>query len=106
MSTIVGMAGSVTLGDALCLHDERRDAGPTARVKIFLKRYRSCESDAQIDQLARGLPLSPALPRKVGLSHMGQDGEKEVVAPSCLEHFVAGPRWTWRGLQGVDGELA
>src|SRR5260364_175198 len=37
---------------------------------------------------------------------MGQDGEKEVVAPSCLEHFVAGSRWTWRGLQGVDGELA
>ncbi|KRR15028.1 hypothetical protein CQ13_37530 [Bradyrhizobium retamae] len=39
----------------------------------------------------------------VGLSHMGEDREKEFVIPCGLEHFVAGACRTWRGLQGIDG---
>jgi hypothetical protein len=37
---------------------------------------------------------------------MGKDREKEVVVPSGLEHFVAGAYRTWRGLQGIDGQLS
>lgn len=43
---------------------------------------------------------------EVGLSHMGQDGEKVVVVPSSLEHFVARSRGTRRGLQSIDGKFA
>src|SRR6185295_11778616 len=42
----------------------------------------------------------------VGLSHMGKGGEKEIVVPSGLEHFVADARRTRRCLQGIDGQLA
>ncbi|VIO75022.1 hypothetical protein CI1B_57170 [Bradyrhizobium ivorense] len=37
---------------------------------------------------------------------MGEGGEKEVVVPSGLEHFVADAGWTWRCLQDIDGQLA
>ncbi|KAH2822370.1 hypothetical protein KXV85_002262, partial [Aspergillus fumigatus] len=47
--------------------------------------------------------ISPAW---LGLSHMGQDGEKEVVVPSGLEHFVAGANWARCSLQGIEGQLA
>src|SRR6201993_2162018 len=50
---------------------------------------------------------SPSLsPKRVGLSHMGESGEKEVVVPSSLEHFVADAKGTWSRLQDVDGELS
>ena len=37
---------------------------------------------------------------------MGEGGEKKIVVPSGLEHFVADARRTWRCLQGIDGQLA
>src|SRR5580700_7230216 len=42
---------------------------------------------------------------RVGLSHMGEGGEKEVVVPSGLEHFMADAGRSWCCLQDVDGEL-
>ena len=37
---------------------------------------------------------------------MGKGGDKKVVVPSCLEHFVADASGSWGCLQNVDGELA
>src|ERR1700754_2840184 len=45
-------------------------------------------------------------PSAVGLSHMGEGGEKEGVVPPGLKHFVADAGRTWRCLQDIDGQLA
>lgn len=50
------------------------------------------------------LVRGPAAPCSV--SHMGKRGEKEIVVPSCLKHFVADAKRAWRCLQDIDGQLA
>src|SRR6478672_6675000 len=65
--------------------------------------FERCERD---DLGARAAPLFLILPWRVGLSHMAEGCEKEVVIPLGLEHFVADARRTGCGLQDVEDQLS